>query len=66
MQSVVSKDSNNGSISLASLKELVRRILPAGSPARGVILAERDLLPVPEAVAKFEVFDRLLMKELAS
>ena len=66
MQAITPKDSIGYSVSLVSLKELVRRILPASSPARSVILAEKDLLPVPEAVAKFEVFDRLLMKELAS
>ncbi len=55
-----------GFISLANLKNTARRLLPPGSTARSVILAERDLLPVQEALAKFEVFDRLLVKELGS
>lgn len=29
-----------------------------------LILAEKDILPASEALAKFEVFDRLLSKEL--
>ena len=52
------------SVSLAHLKDLVRRLLPPNSPARNVILSEKDVLPAPEALAKFEVYDRLLSKEL--
>jgi hypothetical protein len=66
VQAIVPKNSNGDSISLAHLKELVRRVLPPSSPARNVILAEKDFLPVFEALAKFEVFDRLLVKELDS
>jgi hypothetical protein len=36
---------------------------PVNSTARAVILAEKDALPLSEALAKFEVFDRLLVKE---
>lgn len=52
-------------ISLVKLKDAARRLLPPGSAARSVMLAEKDSLPVQEALAKFEVFDRLLTKELA-
>ena len=53
-------------VSLARLKSVARRLLPSSSPARTVILAEKDVLPVGEALAKFEVFDRLLSNELAA
>lgn len=66
MQASRTAETENGFISISSLKELVRRILPTNSAARSVILAEKDSLPVREAMAKFEVFDRLLAKELAS
>ncbi len=52
------------SVSLVKLKDLVRRLLPPSSAARSVILAEEDVLPAQEAFAKFEVFDRLLSREL--
>ena len=55
-----------GPVSLAGLKDLVRRLLPPGSTARSVILAEKDILTVHEVLAKFEIFDRLLVRELAS
>ena len=55
---------NGQLISIAKLKDLVRRLLPPSSTTRGVILAEKDVLPAQEALAKFEVFDRLLSKEL--
>ena len=51
-------------VSLLRLKDAVRRLLPANSTTRAVILAEKDTLPLAEALAKFEVFDRLLMTEL--
>jgi hypothetical protein len=54
------------SISLTKLKDAARRLLPPSSPARNVILAEKDILPMNEALAKFEVFDRLLSRELGS
>jgi hypothetical protein len=50
---------------MLGIKERVRRLLPINSAARGAILAERDILPVTEAIAKFEIFDRLLSSELA-
>ena len=60
MQAVVPSES----VSLTHLKDLVRRLLPPSSTARSVILAEKDSLPASEALAKFEVFDRLLCSEL--
>jgi hypothetical protein len=50
-------------ISLSKLKDTARRLLPIGSVTRSLMLAEKDVLPINEALAKFEVFDRLLMKE---
>jgi len=66
MQTPKTAEADSELVSLSNLKELVRRLLPPGSPARTVILAEKDLLPTREALAKFEVFDRLLVKELGS
>ena len=51
-------------VSLVRLKDAVNRLLPANSTTRAVILAEKDTLPLAEALAKFEVFDRLLLQEL--
>jgi hypothetical protein len=51
-------------VDLRSLKVLVSRILPPSSTLRSLVLAEDDHLPLSEAVAKFEIFDRLLLKEL--
>lgn len=53
-------------VSLLKVKETARRLLPMGSIARSVILAEKDALPAAEALAKFEIFDRLLRSELGS
>ena len=64
MQASRGVSSNGELISLAKLKDLVRRLLPPNSTARSVILAEKDVLPAHEAFAKFEVYDRLLSKEL--
>ncbi len=66
MQTRQTTETGDGFVSLVNLKKLVSRLLPSGSPARSVILAERDTLPVREALAKFEVFDRLLANELAA
>jgi hypothetical protein len=62
----VSRDagSNGELVSLAKLKDLARRLLPPNSATRSVILAAKDVLPAREAFAKFEVYDRLLSKEL--
>jgi len=42
----------------------VSRLLPPSSTLRGLVLAEADQLPLPQALAKFEIFDKLLRKEL--
>ncbi|MDG7016484.1 MAG: hypothetical protein JRM82_03815 [Nitrososphaerota archaeon] len=51
-------------VSLSRIKDAARRLLPINSTARSVILAEKDSVPSSEALAKFEVFDRLLASEL--
>ena len=51
-------------VDLRRLKELVSRLLPPSSNLRSLVLAEADQLPLPQALAKFEIFDRLLLKEL--
>ena len=58
------REPNSEFVSLSRLKDVVRRLLPPNSTTRAVILAEKDVLPLREALAKFEVFDRLLMTEL--
>ena len=50
---------------LSRIKDAARRLLPISSTARSLILAEKDVLPASEALAKFEIFDRLLISELA-
>jgi hypothetical protein len=51
-------------VNISWVKAAAGRLLPRDSPARGVILAEDDDLPLEEALAKFAVFDRLLVMEL--
>ena len=51
-------------VSLSKVKDTARRLLPPSSTARSVILSEKDTLPASEALAKFEIFDRLLSSEL--
>ena len=53
-------------VSLLKLKDAARRLLPADSIARGVITSEPDVLPLTEALSKFEVFDSLLIEELGA
>ena len=64
MQATLPRDLGSQSVSLVKLKDVVRRLLPPSSPARRAILSEKDALPASEALAKFEVFDRLLCMEL--
>ena len=64
MQTALPRDPGSESISLVKLKDLVRRLLPPSSTTRSLILSEKDVLPAQEAFAKFEVFDRLLSREL--
>jgi len=51
-------------VDLRKLKEVVIRVLPPTSTLRSLVLAEDDQLPISEALAKFEIFDRLLLKEI--
>ena len=53
-------------VSMTKLKDAASRLLPANSIARSVMTSEPDVLPLAEALSKFEVFDRLLVKELGS
>ena len=64
MQAALPLDPGNESVSLVKLKDLVRRLLPPNSTTRSLILSEKDVLPAQEAFVKFEVFDRLLTREL--
>lgn len=51
--------------SLADLKSMATRLLPATSALRMLILSEPDILPRSEVMAKLEIFLRLLYQELA-
>lgn len=53
-------------VSLLRVKAAASTLLPHESLARKVILAEDDVLPLQEALAKFAIFDRLLVAELDS
>lgn len=55
----------DGPVSMLGVKAAARNLLPPGSLARKMILAEDDALPLEEALGKFAVFDRLLTIELA-
>jgi hypothetical protein len=59
-----SRDGQKGFVSMLKIKDKARQMLPVTSTARGVILAEKDTLSVSEAMAKLEIFDRLLSSEL--
>ena len=52
------------SVSLVELKALARRLLPTNSALLALILSEPDSLPRVVALAKVEVFVRLLHQEL--
>ena len=52
------------SVSLLSLKQLAQEMLPRSSHLRALILAEPDSLTREKAIAKLEVFSRLLYREL--
>jgi hypothetical protein len=51
-------------ISLVELKALAIRLLKGDSTLRSIILSEPDYLPKLEALAKLEIFVRLLYHEL--
>ena len=60
------KPQPDGHVSLLRVKAAARNLLPDDSLTRRVILDEADTLPLEEALAKFAVFDRLLVAELGS
>ena len=60
------KELPEGYVSLLRVKSAARNLLPHDSLTRRVILAEDDALPLEESLAKFAVFDRLLVAELDS
>ena len=57
---------NEDLVSLVKLKNTARRLLPANSITRNVIISEPDVLMLADALSKFEVFDRLLVGELGA
>lgn len=52
------------SVSLVELKALARRLLPRNSLLQTLILSEPDSLPREAALAKVEIFVRLLYREI--
>jgi len=52
-------------VSLVELKRLAQKLLPRTSILRSLILSEPDYLPRQVAVAKIEIFVRLLYQELS-
>ncbi len=50
---------------LVELKSMAVKLLPPTSALRALLLSEPDILPRNVAVAKIEVFLRLLYQELA-
>jgi hypothetical protein len=57
-------DGVNSDVSLVSLKSLAAKMLDGGSMLRMLVLAEPDLLPREAAIAKVQVFVRVLYEEL--
>jgi hypothetical protein len=53
-------------ISLLRMKDKARRLLPINGTARNLILAQKDVLPSSKALARFEIFDRLISSELGA
>jgi len=53
-------------LSLIELKAIAKNILPVRSVLRSLILSEPDCLPKREAMAKVEIFVKLLYQELDS
>ncbi len=50
-------------VCLTELKGLAERMLPRGSDLRELILSEPDYLPKQEALAKIDIFVKLLYRE---
>jgi hypothetical protein len=57
------REPQTDSISLVELKNLARRLLPRDSMLLSLIMAEPDNLPRIVALAKIEIFNRLLHQE---
>ena len=57
-------NSSQASVSFAELKSIARKLLPKSSMVRRLILAESDFVPRESAVAKMEIFSRMLREEL--
>jgi len=53
-------------LSLLELKVIAKNLLPARSVLRSLILSEPDYLPKNEAMAKVDIFIKLLYQELDS
>jgi len=53
-------------LSLVELKAIAKNMLPVRSVLRGLILSEPDYLPKNEAMAKVDIFVKLLYQELDS
>ena len=53
-----------GRLSLVDLKDLARKLLPANSVLRILILSESDRLLGKEGIVKLEIFLKLLYQEL--
>jgi hypothetical protein len=53
----------SGMVSFLSLKEMVQRLLDRRSLLRLLVLSEPDSLPRPAALAKVEIFVRLLYED---
>lgn len=51
-------------VSIVKLKAIAKRMLPATSTLRNVILGEPDYLPREAILPKVEIFVRLLYQEL--
>ena len=64
MQSNQNADSDCELVPLVRLKNVVRRPLPTTNMARSIILAGRISSPSKRQSPSFEIFDRLLTKEL--
>jgi hypothetical protein len=52
------------SVSLAKLKEIAKAMLPVSSILRSLIVLEPDELPKQVALAKLEIFVKILYREM--
>jgi hypothetical protein len=51
-------------VSFVELKQLVVKLLPSTSILRKMVLGERDMMSRTNAIAKMEIYVRLLYSEL--